>query len=83
MECFLYEFKTDLNAYLAAAGPEVPVHSLKEIIEFNEQNRERELHLVLARIFFVKSGGERSSHGEKNIRMHWLKIIASARTRWN
>ena len=38
-----YEFKADLNAYLAAAGPDVPVHSLKEIIEFNERNRDREM----------------------------------------
>jgi amidase len=43
MDVLLYEFKADLNAYLAAAGPQVPVHSLKEIIEFNEKNREREL----------------------------------------
>jgi amidase len=38
-----YEFKADLNAYLAAAGPKVPVHSLKEIIEFNERNRAKEM----------------------------------------
>jgi amidase len=43
MDVLLYEFKADLNAYLAAAGPGVPVHSLKEIIEFNEKNRKREL----------------------------------------
>jgi amidase len=35
----LYEFKADLNNYLAGLGPDVPVHSLKEIIEFNERNR--------------------------------------------
>jgi amidase len=40
-EVLLYEFKSDLNAYLAGLGPDVPVHSLKEIIEFNERNRER------------------------------------------
>ena len=38
-----YEFKADLNAYLATAGPRVPVHSLKEIIEFNERNRAKEM----------------------------------------
>jgi amidase len=42
-EVLQYEFKADLNAYLAAAGPKVPVHSLKEIIEFNERNREKEM----------------------------------------
>jgi amidase len=40
-EVLLYEFKTDLNNYLAGLGPEAPVHSLKEIIEFNERNREK------------------------------------------
>jgi amidase len=43
LEVLLYEFKADLNAYLAAAGGKVPVHSLKEIIEFNERNREKEM----------------------------------------
>ncbi len=40
-EVLLYEFKADLNAYLARLGPQAPVHSLKEIITFNERNRER------------------------------------------
>ena len=39
----LYEFKADLNAYLASLGPGARVHSLKEIIEFNERNRDREM----------------------------------------
>jgi amidase len=43
LEVLEYEFKADLNAYLAAAGPGVSVHSLKEIIEFNERNREKEM----------------------------------------
>ena len=40
-EVLLYEFKADLNNYLAGLGPDAPVHSLKEIIEFNERNREK------------------------------------------
>jgi len=42
-EVLLYEFKADLNAYLATLGKKAPVKSLKEIIEFNEKNREREM----------------------------------------
>ena len=38
-----YEFKADLNAYLATLGPEAPVRTLAEIIEFNEQNAELEM----------------------------------------
>jgi amidase len=43
LEVLLYEFKADLNTYLAGLGPQAPVHSLKEIIAFNERNREREM----------------------------------------
>lgn len=43
LEVLLYELKADLNAYLAALGPQAPVKSLKEIIEFNEKNRDREM----------------------------------------
>ncbi|HZS06251.1 MAG TPA: amidase [Blastocatellia bacterium] len=43
LEVLLYEFKADLNKYLAGLGPKAPVKSLKEIIEFNEKNRDREL----------------------------------------
>ena len=42
-EVLLYEFKADLNAYLAGLGPQSPVRSLKDVIEFNEKNREREM----------------------------------------
>ena len=38
-----YEFKTDLNAYLATLGPDAPVRTLAEIIEFNEQNAQLEM----------------------------------------
>jgi len=43
LEVLLYEFKADLNAYLARLGPGAPFHSLKEVIEFNEKNSDREL----------------------------------------
>ena len=40
---FLYELKAGLNDYLAALGPGAPRKSLAELIEFNEQNRAREM----------------------------------------
>ena len=43
LEVLLYEFKADLNAYLASLGSGAPVKSLKEIIDFNQQHRDREL----------------------------------------
>jgi amidase len=42
-EVLLYEFKTDLNKYLASLGPRAPVRTLKDIIDFNERNREKEM----------------------------------------
>lgn len=43
LEVLLYEFKADLNAYLGRLGTSARVHSLKEVIEFNEKNSEREM----------------------------------------
>ena len=39
----MYELKADLNAYLARLGPSAPVHTLQEVIEFNERNRGKEM----------------------------------------
>ncbi len=39
----LYELKADLNAYLSKLGPNAPVHSLKEVIEFNDRERAKEM----------------------------------------
>ena len=43
LEVLLYEFKADLNTYLARLGPSSQVHSLKDVIDFNEQYRDREM----------------------------------------
>jgi len=45
-DVLLYEFKTDLNAYLSALGSKVPAHSLVEVIEFNVRNKEREMRFA-------------------------------------
>lgn len=49
-----YDLKADLNAYLSRLGPGAPVHSLKEIIEFNERNREREMP-YFGQDFFIEA----------------------------
>jgi amidase len=43
LEVLLYEFKADLNKYLGALGPRAKVHSLADVIKFNEANRDREM----------------------------------------
>lgn len=42
-EVLLYEFKADLNSYLASLGPRAPVKSLAEIIAFNSNNKSKEM----------------------------------------
>src|SRR3954470_6460967 len=42
-EVLLYEFKADLNAYLASLGPKAPVKTLADIIAFNEQHKDEEM----------------------------------------
>ena len=42
-EVLLYEFKADLNKYLASLGPSSPIHSLEELIAFNEREQSREM----------------------------------------
>jgi len=38
-----YEFKHDLNVYLASLGPDAPVKTLAEVIAFNEANADLEM----------------------------------------
>ncbi|MXW56151.1 MAG: amidase [Gemmatimonadales bacterium] len=45
MEVLYHEFKADLNAYLASLGPDAPIKSLAELIEYNEANHDLELAL--------------------------------------
>ncbi len=40
-EVLLYEFKDGLNAYFAGLPAGAPVRSLKDLIEFNEKNKEK------------------------------------------
>jgi amidase len=42
-EVLLYEFKADLNKYLTWLGPASPVHSLKDVIAFNDAHKDQEL----------------------------------------
>ena len=43
LEVLLYEFKADLDRYLGGLGPSARVHSLADVIAFNEANRSREM----------------------------------------
>ncbi len=42
-DVLLYEFKADLNGYLASLGPRATVKSLQEIIAFNDAHKDQEM----------------------------------------
>ncbi len=42
-QVLLYEFKADLNKYLTWLGPASPVHSLQDVIAFNDAHRDQEM----------------------------------------
>jgi amidase len=43
LEVLLYELKAGLNNYLARTGPASAVKSMKDVIDFNERHRDREM----------------------------------------
>ena len=42
-EVLLFEFKADLNKYLTWLGPASPVHSLADVIAFNDAHKDQEM----------------------------------------
>jgi amidase len=51
-----YEFKNDLNLYLGALGPQAPVHSLADVIAFNDSHRDQEM-LYFGQDLMIKAQG--------------------------
>ena len=58
-EVLLYEFKADLNAFLATVDPALGIRSLDDVIRFNEANRDVEMPYFGQEIFLQaqKKGG--------------------------
>jgi len=54
MEVLLTELKADLNAYLAQLGPKMRVKTLKDLIDFNERNKQKEMP-YFAQDLFIKA----------------------------
>jgi amidase len=50
-DVLLFEFKADLNKYLASLAPGDHPRTLKDLIDFNERNREREMPYFGQEIF--------------------------------
>ncbi len=52
----LYEFKADLNTYLAGLGPAAPNKTLADLIAFNDKAKDRELPYFGQEIFTMAQG---------------------------
>ena len=64
IEVLLYEFKYGLNSYLSSLGPRAQVHSLEEVIKFNEENKERVMaYFGQERMLAAHEKGSLSSKG--------------------
>jgi amidase len=66
-EVLLYEFKADLNAYLAQLGSNVKTRTLADLIKFNDDNREKEMPYFGQELFLQaeKKGGLTSADYKK------------------
>jgi amidase len=70
----LYEFKHDLNSYLAQCPPEVKHRTLKALIEFNENNSDTEMPFFDQEIFLAaQEKGDLESDEYKNALENVLK----------
>ncbi len=74
-EVLLYEFKAGLNAYLAPLPSSIPVHSLAELILWNEKNHDRELQWFGQEIFTnAQKRGSLSSQVYKKARETCVRL---------
>ena len=77
-EVLLYEFKADLNAYLASLGPSAPHKTLADLIAFNEQHRDREMPYFGQEIFIqAQAKGPLTTKAYRDAR---AKCVRMART---
>lgn len=74
-QVLLYEFKSDLNAYLKS-HPGAPARSLEELIEFNKKNAEREMPWFGQEIFELAQSKEDLSSQEYLEALKNSKIFA-------
>ncbi|MEO5894421.1 MAG: amidase [Vicinamibacterales bacterium] len=74
-EILLFEFKANLNAYLKRLGPSARVHSLADVIAFNEREKDREMPFFGQEIFeMAQKKGPLTSPA-------YRKAMATCRTR--
>jgi len=77
-DVLLYEFKADLNGYLAGLGPKAPVRTLQDIIDFNDRNKDREMPWFGQEIMVMAQ--KKGPLSEKKYRDELAKNIRMSRT---
>jgi len=77
-DVLLYEFKADLNSYLAGLGPKAPVRTLKDIIDFNERHKDREMPWFGQEIFVMAQ--KKGPLSEKKYRDQLARNLRMSRT---
>jgi amidase len=77
MEVLHYEFKTGLNAYLKPLGPGTRVHSLEDVIKFNESNSDQVMP-YFGQEHMIKAAG-RGSLKDRKYRAALAKNLRLAR----
>ncbi len=76
-QVLLYEFKADLNAYLAGLGPNVRSRSLADLIAFNREHRAEEMPYFEQEIF--EKAQEKGPLSEKAYRDARAKCVKLSR----
>ncbi|MBN1315570.1 MAG: amidase, partial [Anaerolineales bacterium] len=75
LEVIATEFKDGINRYLENLAPDVPVHSLAELIDFNEQNRALVMpYFGQERLYMAMEKGPLSNPAYKRARANCLRI---------
>ncbi len=74
LEVLLYEFKDGLNKYLSTLGANAPMKTLKDIIEFNEREKAREMPYFGQELFL-----RAQAKGDLNSREYKLALAKNLR----
>jgi amidase len=77
LEVLHYEFKAGLNAYLKSLGPDARVHSLEDVIKFNEANSDQVMP-YFGQEHMIKAG-ERGSLKDRKYKAALAKNLRLAR----
>jgi amidase len=77
-DVLLYEFKADLNSYLAGLGPKAKMRTLQDIIDFNERHKEQEMPWFGQEIFLMAQ--KKGPLSDKKYRDALAKDLRMSRT---